>query len=303
MKDYYEILDVPLTATREEIKAQYKQLVRIYHPDRFRDSADKAYAEEKLKQINIAFQVLCGVPMQPTMEGATVAPQPVAYPPVLDFGAVPAGTKRTLSLQVGNLGGEAATVQLRCPGASQAVRISKGKRIYADRPFPLTYEVSVDAHRLRPNTTLQEWIEIDLAGVVTQVELRLQVTAAPQVQHNPSRRFALSKRWLAPAVATLVLGLAAALSPAVGSLLSSDGFPTTLFARPSHRLAQHNLLFALQEQGLPALYLGGEAGSEPQGLGISGRAAVGSVAGQRVAYLGSDGEVHLLDSPSGESRN
>jgi DnaJ-class molecular chaperone len=88
MKDYYEILDVPLTATREEIKAQYKQLVRVYHPDRFRDATDKAYAEEKLKQINIAFQVLCGTPMQPLYDNGAGAPQPVAYPPVLDFGVV-----------------------------------------------------------------------------------------------------------------------------------------------------------------------------------------------------------------------
>ncbi len=53
MKDYYEILDIPMTATREEIKAQYKQLVRVYHPDRFRDATDKAYAEEKLKQMGL----------------------------------------------------------------------------------------------------------------------------------------------------------------------------------------------------------------------------------------------------------
>ena len=65
MKDYYDILDVPVTATRDEIKAQYKQLVRVYHPDRFRDASDKAYAEEKLKQINIAFQVLFCTPMRP----------------------------------------------------------------------------------------------------------------------------------------------------------------------------------------------------------------------------------------------
>ena len=34
MKDYYDVLDVPITATRDQIKAQYKQLVRVYHPER-----------------------------------------------------------------------------------------------------------------------------------------------------------------------------------------------------------------------------------------------------------------------------
>ncbi|MEZ4622659.1 MAG: DnaJ domain-containing protein [Caldilineaceae bacterium] len=45
MKEYYSILDIPMTATPEEIKAQYRQLVRIYHPDRFQNRDDKAYAE------------------------------------------------------------------------------------------------------------------------------------------------------------------------------------------------------------------------------------------------------------------
>ncbi|MEZ4622656.1 MAG: J domain-containing protein [Caldilineaceae bacterium] len=33
--DRYEELDLPLYATQEEIKSQYKRLVRVHHPDRF----------------------------------------------------------------------------------------------------------------------------------------------------------------------------------------------------------------------------------------------------------------------------
>ena len=32
-KDYYNILDVPSTATPEQIKEKYRQLAKQYHPD------------------------------------------------------------------------------------------------------------------------------------------------------------------------------------------------------------------------------------------------------------------------------
>lgn len=41
MKDYRRILEVSTDATPEQIKAQYKRLVRIYHPDRFTSDEDK----------------------------------------------------------------------------------------------------------------------------------------------------------------------------------------------------------------------------------------------------------------------
>ena len=53
--DYYEILGVSRTATKEEIKKAYRRLAMKYHPDR--NPGDKE-AEEKFKLINEAYQVL-----------------------------------------------------------------------------------------------------------------------------------------------------------------------------------------------------------------------------------------------------
>ena len=305
MKDYYEILDVPLTATREEIKAQYKQLVRVYHPDRFRDATDKAYAEEKLKQINIAFQVLCGTPMQPLYDNGAGAPQPVAYPPVLDFGVIRYGEKRTLPLQIGNVGGPVASLQLRSGENSIPFQISPGKPVYADRSFPVNYEVSIDTRHLTPNITHQSWLEVNLDGVYTRVEVRLHVSPAPQRTVRPQRQFQASTRWLTIALATLLICVVVAALPVMDSFtsLSTLILPSFFSSSSLHELEANNLLFAVGENGAPTIYVSGAALGQPKALGVNGRSAVGSAASQAVAYLGLDHEVHLLDVGSGRSQS
>ncbi len=57
---YYEVLDISLSATPEQIRKAYRELVEIYHPDRMEDRrADvKERAESRLKLINEAYAVL-----------------------------------------------------------------------------------------------------------------------------------------------------------------------------------------------------------------------------------------------------
>jgi curved DNA-binding protein CbpA len=56
--DYYQILDVPYTATKAEITRSYRALIRHAHPDRFMDEAERQKAEERAKLLNAAYAVL-----------------------------------------------------------------------------------------------------------------------------------------------------------------------------------------------------------------------------------------------------
>jgi molecular chaperone DnaJ len=51
----YEVLGVPVSATDDEIKAAYRKLAKIYHPDL---NGGSASAETKMKEINEAYTLL-----------------------------------------------------------------------------------------------------------------------------------------------------------------------------------------------------------------------------------------------------
>jgi hypothetical protein len=58
MQNYYHILEVEPDASQEKIREQYLFLVQAWHPDKFSKAEQKAKAEEKVKDLNSAYDVL-----------------------------------------------------------------------------------------------------------------------------------------------------------------------------------------------------------------------------------------------------
>lgn len=58
MKDPYSVLGVPRTATDDEIKKAYRELARKYHPDNYAGSDLADVAEEKMKEVNEAYEAI-----------------------------------------------------------------------------------------------------------------------------------------------------------------------------------------------------------------------------------------------------
>ena len=56
MNDPYKVLGVPETATDAEVKKAYLNLARKYHPDNYHDNPLADLAQEKMKEINAAYE-------------------------------------------------------------------------------------------------------------------------------------------------------------------------------------------------------------------------------------------------------
>ena len=55
MTDPYKVLGVSPSATDEEVKDAYRQLAKKYHPDQYSGSPIAELADEKMKEINEAY--------------------------------------------------------------------------------------------------------------------------------------------------------------------------------------------------------------------------------------------------------
>ena len=58
MRDPYQVLGIPSTATDEEVKKAYRNLARKYHPDNHHDNPLEDLAQERMKEINEAYETI-----------------------------------------------------------------------------------------------------------------------------------------------------------------------------------------------------------------------------------------------------
>ena len=56
MRDPYEVLGVSASASNDEVKKAYRELARKYHPDNYQNNPLADLAEEKMKEINEAYE-------------------------------------------------------------------------------------------------------------------------------------------------------------------------------------------------------------------------------------------------------
>lgn len=58
MRNPYEVLDIKEGASKDEIKKAYRELAKKYHPDQYGSNPLKDLAEEKMREINEAYDYL-----------------------------------------------------------------------------------------------------------------------------------------------------------------------------------------------------------------------------------------------------
>ncbi len=58
MRNPYDVLGIPVSASDEEIKTAYRNLARKYHPDQYNNNPLSDLAQEKMKEINEAYDTI-----------------------------------------------------------------------------------------------------------------------------------------------------------------------------------------------------------------------------------------------------
>lgn len=58
MRDPYQVLGVSPTASDDEVKKAYRELARKYHPDNYHDNPLADLAQERMKEINEAYETV-----------------------------------------------------------------------------------------------------------------------------------------------------------------------------------------------------------------------------------------------------
>jgi Tol biopolymer transport system component len=291
---FYQELALPLSATQEEIKGKYKQLVRLHHPDRFVDLHQKALAEERFKAINEAYRVLSSRAVEGQLAKFMQRELGlVIEPSIIDFGPVERRQQRTATFHV-RFEKEVEGVDFVPSEEDSWFRVTKVSHLYGTHHAALEFEVAIDTTGLAAQS-YQGWIDIYLDGTMTRVPLSTQVVRRSWQSYQFPRRWLLAGTFI---LAFLLFTAALAFTNA-GSFSEAKGEVTlgateTQYKRgigantPLHgviNLAEQPLFFSLLEQGRPTIY-STELNSSalPQRV-VAGTEAVALQNHQLVAYL------------------
>lgn len=88
MNDPYAVLGVSSSASEEEIKRAYRDLVKKYHPDNYANNPLADLAEAKMKEVNEAYDAIMKARTQGGYQSARREPgMAVAGPPAREAAA------------------------------------------------------------------------------------------------------------------------------------------------------------------------------------------------------------------------
>lgn len=196
--DHYVVLGVPKNASFQEIKDQYKKLLKENHPDQYKGLRAKyetegdetllkvidekiRMAEEACKLINEAYEVLSDPVKRKAYDeqvstSEVKAPEIVIHPKRITFGTLTEGQKKSSSFTIENKGGPASAVHI-----DWEAKPDWGELVIEpdpDNTFPIKVAVVVDTRGI-PSGRRKEKVVIDIDGSSFEVEVSLEVEAIP----------------------------------------------------------------------------------------------------------------------------
>ncbi|MCB0063247.1 MAG: DnaJ domain-containing protein [Caldilineaceae bacterium] len=303
LESYYEVLGLIPSATQEDIKSQYKQLVRTHHPDRFVDPDEKAVAEEHLKSINEAYRVLSSQAVQGQLVKYMQQELGLAVTPsLLDFGLLERRQQRNATFQV-QFEKDVESVDFVPSEENSWFRVSRVSHIYGNDRASLEFEVEADSTGL-PAQTYQGWIDVYLDSTMTRMPLTMHVAqgelltgiSLPKLsQLRLPRAWALALTFV---LALLIFTTTFAFTSTRSFMqLQLNASPANSSANSLGNVIGHHtnqLYFSLLDQGTPSIYTALSQNAALPLLLTKGTQAAVLADEQLVAYLDTEAEPHQI---------
>lgn len=191
--DHYKILSEKIEgtdtenlgpySTMEEIKSNYRKLAQYYHPDKHMNNPLQKLAEEKLKDINIAYQILSDPGKRRDYDdtyrkGSTSdgRPRPTADKQNIIYRDMEPGSIIKESILITNAGGPYAKVHIAKPIDPQ-IQVSDNVLTAGKAALPLKIDITMRAGAY--GSIIEDAIKVYVDDEVVTIPVRLETKAAP----------------------------------------------------------------------------------------------------------------------------
>ncbi|MCY2931979.1 MAG: DnaJ domain-containing protein, partial [Planctomycetota bacterium] len=145
-RDYYEILGVPRTATKDQIRSSYRKLARKYHPD----ANKEAGATAKFKEATEAYEILSDPAKRKTYDqfghagpGGAGGPGPGGWPGAGGRGAPGRGGQVNFEDLFGQ-GGDSPFMGMGLEDIMEALGAGRRRKPAKRQGEDLEYEIALD---------------------------------------------------------------------------------------------------------------------------------------------------------------
>jgi curved DNA-binding protein CbpA len=179
--DCYDALGVDHEASQDLIHATYIKLVKIYHPDPLSNASarDRAAAQEKLKRINEAYEILKDPVRRQNYDDWSrqkrQPPRPRVTPDELDFGTLDPDQSRTIRLTLENDGGP-VTGEINFSMSRDPSYFRVG--VNPSSGFPILVDVTFDRSTAGGSGDFADSLTVTLDGAAAHASLRARVRLA-----------------------------------------------------------------------------------------------------------------------------
>lgn len=238
MKTPYEVLELAPEATQEDVRARYRMLVRLYHPDRIRREEDRDFAQQQLKEINQAYEVLGDPARRAECDRRADAsrgvdgPLPVASPDSLAL-TLREGEEREATVLVRGDIPPRASIKWALDAPCDWLTVNASQDADGSTVGQVLVRVKASATGLAAGVH-QRLLRVSLGGALCSIPVRVYVVSTPVPKATATAMRSLFARW----VGRLVVGLAILAFRTLCSL--SDGITTAPSPTTPARVAQRS---------------------------------------------------------------